>query len=295
MKLSQLRNFIAVVEAGTVRQAARNLNLSQSSVSKSIQQLEDELGAEMLHRGAHGVTPTAAGKALLAHAKVIEAELRHARNDVQTVQGAQVGEIRVSASPTVAMGLLPRAVVAFQRARPRVSFRIWEGVYPDILPAIRTGDLDFAICLVPTRPRDESLSFMNLVKDHLVPAVRAEPSHGWRAQASARGLARPRLDHLPPQPYWPRRFRADLRLQPPRSAEEHNRMHLLRLRARSRGEWRLRHARALSDLFRRSHVALDCALAARTRRCSLGRSQSSRARSTNCPRSASPFSPKSSA
>lgn len=174
MKLSQLRNFIAVVEAGTVRQAARNLNLSQSSISKSIQQLEDKLGAEMLRRGAHGVTPTAAGKALLAHAKVIEAELRHARNDVQTIHGAQVGEIRVSASPTVAIGLLPRAIVAFQRTRPRVSFRISEDVYPDIVPAIRNGDIDFAICLVPTKPRDETLSFTSLVKDHLVPAVRAD-------------------------------------------------------------------------------------------------------------------------
>ena len=174
MKLSQLRNFAAVVDAGAVRQAARNLNLSQSSVTKSIQQLEQELGAELLRRGAHGVTATAAGKALLGHAKIIEAELRHARNDVETAQGAKVGEIRVSASPTVAMGLLPRAVIAFQRARPRVSFRIWEGVYPDVLPAIRTGDLDFAICLVPARPHDDSLSFVSLIKDHLVPAVRAD-------------------------------------------------------------------------------------------------------------------------
>jgi DNA-binding transcriptional LysR family regulator len=181
MKLSQLRNFIAVVEAGTVRQGARNLNLSQSSVTKSLQQLEDELGAEILHRSARGITPTAAGQAVLTRAKVIEAELRHARNDVQTIQGAQIGEIRVSASPTVAMGLLPRAVVAFQRARPRVSFRIWEGVYPDILPAIRTGDLDFAICLVPSRPRDETLNVTTLVKDHLVPAVRADhPAIGAR-------------------------------------------------------------------------------------------------------------------
>lgn len=174
MKLSQLRNFVAVVEAGAVRQAANSLNLSQSSVSKSIQQLEEELGAEILHRNAHGVTPTAAGEALLGRAKAVEAELRHARNDVQTIQGAQVGDIRVSASPTVAMGLLPRAVVAFQRARPKVSFRISEDVYPDILPAIRTGDIDFAICLVPTRPRDETLSFIRLVEDHLVPAVRAD-------------------------------------------------------------------------------------------------------------------------
>ena len=174
MKLSQLRNFTAVVDAGAVRQAAKTLNLSQSSVTKSIQQLEDDLGVELLHRGARGVAPTEAGKALLVRAKTIEAELRHARNDIETVQGAGVGEIRVSASPTVATGLLPRSVIAFQHTHPRVSFHILEGVYPDILPAIRTGDLDLAICLVPGRPRDETLSFISLVKDRLVPAVRAD-------------------------------------------------------------------------------------------------------------------------
>jgi DNA-binding transcriptional LysR family regulator len=174
MKLIQLRNLVAVIEAGTFRQAARDLNLSQSSISKSIQQLEDEIGAEILHRGARGVAPTAAGEALLARAKTIESELRHARNDVQMVQGAQAGEIRVTASPTVAMGLLPRAIIAFQRARPLVSFRVSEDVYPDMLPAIRSGDVDFAICLVPARPRDETLTFISLVKDHLVPAVRAD-------------------------------------------------------------------------------------------------------------------------
>lgn len=174
MKLSQLRNLVAVVEAGSVRQAARDLNLSQSSISKSIQQLEEELGAELLHRGAHGIAPTAEGRVLITHAKVIEAELRHARNDVETVRGAQIGEIRVCASPTVAIGLLPRAIIAFQRERPKVNFHIGEGVYPDILPAIRNGDLDFAVCLVPARPRDETLHFVSLIKDHLVPAVRAD-------------------------------------------------------------------------------------------------------------------------
>ena len=159
MKLSQLRNFTAVVEAGAVRQAAKILNLSQSSITKSIQQLEDDLGVELLHRGAHGVAATEAGKALFARIKTVEAELRHARNDVETIQGAGLGEIRVSASPSVATGLLPRAVIAFQRTHPRVTFHILEGVYPDMLPAIRTGDLDLAICLVPGRPRDDSLSF----------------------------------------------------------------------------------------------------------------------------------------
>jgi DNA-binding transcriptional LysR family regulator len=173
MKLNQLRNLAAVIQAGAVRQAALTLNLSQSSISKSIQQLEDELGVELLRRGAHGVAPTEAGKALLARVKTVEAELRHARNDLQEIRGASIGEIRVTASPTVAMGLLPRTIVAFQRRRPRVSFRIQEGVYPDILPAVRTGEIDFAICLVPNRPRDEDLTFVSLIKDTVVPAVRA--------------------------------------------------------------------------------------------------------------------------
>src|SRR3970040_288991 len=96
LKLSQLRNFTAVVEAGSVRQAAKNLNLSQSSVTKSIQQLEDDLHVELLHRGAHGVAATEAGKALIARIKTVEAELRHARNDIETIQGAAVGRWRRS-------------------------------------------------------------------------------------------------------------------------------------------------------------------------------------------------------
>jgi DNA-binding transcriptional LysR family regulator len=173
MKLSQLRHLIAVVEAGTVRRAAKALFLSQSSVTKSIHQLEQSLGVELLHRHAHGVTPTAAGRALIARAKVIEAELREARNDLDVIQGARGGEIRVGVSPAVAMSLLPRAILDFKRARPKVRFHIQEGVYPDVLAAVRTGDLDFVVCLVPESPRDEELTRELLLRDRVTPAVRA--------------------------------------------------------------------------------------------------------------------------
>ncbi len=194
MKLSQLRNLMAVAEAGTVRQAAKNLYLSQSSVTKSVHQLEEYLGVELLHRTAHGVTPTAAGKALIARAKVVEAELREARNDIETVRGAGSGEIRVSASPSVAMALLPKAVLAFKRTRPKVSFQIQEGVYPDVLPAVRMGDLDFAICLIPERPRDEALHFELLLRDYLTPAVRAGHPLASHGKLTLGELARHNLD-----------------------------------------------------------------------------------------------------
>jgi DNA-binding transcriptional LysR family regulator len=172
MKLSQLRKLVAVAEAGSVRQASRDLNVSQSAVTKSIKQLEEHLGVELFHRESHGVVPTAAGLAMVARAKVIESELRQARNDIEAVQGANSGEIRVSASPTVAMGLLPKAILSFKKTRPDVTFQIEEGLYPAVLPAIRMGELDLAICLVPERPTDDELHFELLVRDRLTPAVR---------------------------------------------------------------------------------------------------------------------------
>jgi DNA-binding transcriptional LysR family regulator len=194
MKLSQLRHLLAVAEAGTVRQGSKNLCLSQSSVTKSIQQLEASLGVELLHRASHGVTPTVAGRSLIARAKVIEAELRAARNDIETVRCAGSGEIRVSASPTVAMALLPKAILGFTRTRPKVSFQIQEGVYPDVLPAVRTGELDFAICLVPERPRDEELNFEMLLTDRLTPAVRSAHPLAKKGKLRLADLLDPKLE-----------------------------------------------------------------------------------------------------
>ena len=95
MILKQLRIFLAVVEAGTVRQAAGRLHLSQSSVTKCIQQLEREMRAELFARSAQGVALTDAGRLLVARAKAIEAELRHARNELDAFTNAEAGDIRV--------------------------------------------------------------------------------------------------------------------------------------------------------------------------------------------------------
>jgi DNA-binding transcriptional LysR family regulator len=174
LKLSQLRHLVTVVECGTVRQAAKALFLSQSSVTKSIQQLEEAVGVPLLHRTPHGVEPTVAGRALLVRARAIDNELREARNDIETILGAGAGEVRIAASPTVATSILPRTVLEFRRSRPRVTLQLQEGVYPDVLRAVRAGELDFAICLVPEWVDDETVSFEILLRDTVSPAVRVD-------------------------------------------------------------------------------------------------------------------------
>jgi len=173
MKLDQLRNLVAVADAGTVRQAARDLNLSQSAVTKSIQLLEAELGCALLQRRSHGVTPTASGNALIERARTVGRELQHARNEIDNIEGVRGGHVRVSASPTVAVNLMPRAVLALKAARPLVSVHIEEGVFPQVLSLLRGGEIDVAVCLIPDQPLDEDLACEVLVQDSLTPAVRA--------------------------------------------------------------------------------------------------------------------------
>jgi molybdate transport repressor ModE-like protein len=189
MKLNQLRNLIAVAEAGSVRQAARDINLSQSALTKSIQQLEDTLGVELLHRESHGVRLTAAGESLLTRAKTVDAELRHARSDIELIKDTVIGEIRISASPSVSVGLVARAVAAFKADRPQISFRIDEAVYPEILGGVRSGDTDFAICLLPERLIDDTLKLEFLVRDRLSPAVRVGHPLTEKPKISLRELA----------------------------------------------------------------------------------------------------------
>lgn len=173
MKLSQLRYLVAAAEAGSVRQAARNLNISQSAITKGIQQLEHRLNAKLLHRRSHGVMLTPAGEALVIRARNVDAELMHARNDIEMVQKGVHGDIRICASPSVMLGLLPTAVIEFKRKYPNVRFQIEEGLYPDVVTLMRKREIDFAICLVPTKSPENGIQFHSLVRDKLTPAVRS--------------------------------------------------------------------------------------------------------------------------
>lgn len=173
MKLDQLRNLVAVGRTGSVRQASRELNLSQPAVTKSIKLLEEELGCDLLHRQSHGVIPTASGDALIKRALSIEIEVTNARNEIDNIEGVRTGDIKVSASPSVAINLMPRAILSLKASRPDVTVHIEELVYPHVLPAVRSGELNMAVCLMPDRIAADDLNIEVLLEDSLTPAVRS--------------------------------------------------------------------------------------------------------------------------
>src|SRR5262245_61461619 len=95
--LDELRHLMLIAEHGTFTEAARRAHLSQPALSASIRRLEDQLGARLLVRGPAGAELTAAGTAMLGHARTAIAAVEDGRRAVAEIAGLGRGEVRIGA------------------------------------------------------------------------------------------------------------------------------------------------------------------------------------------------------
>lgn len=187
MRLNQIRDFVAVVQSGSLRAAARVVGVSQPAITKSIRQLEQELQVQLLQRNARGAATTAAGKAFLARAKVIQAELRKAGDDLHAFRGGADGAVAFGIAPQTCMVLVPEALRQFRRRFAMATVRVVEGVPSGLLPQLRDGTLDFVVGMGSPQQADGAIGFKPLFRPQLVVAARR--GHPLRAASSLRDLA----------------------------------------------------------------------------------------------------------
>lgn len=145
MKLQAIRYFIAVVDHGGFRAAAKEIPISQSAMTAALQQLEEELGAPLLFRTKKGVIPTQFGRAFLERARAIEHESQKAREEIAQLRGHWEGTVAFATSPAVGIGIIPAVVKEFRERFPAIRLRCVDGLYPGILTGLRDRTLDFAI------------------------------------------------------------------------------------------------------------------------------------------------------
>lgn len=141
----ELQHLIHVVEEGTFTGAARAAHLSQPAMSASIQRLEDDLGAQLFERGRRGARLTAAGRALLPHARAALAAIDDGRRAVAQVLDLSRGEVRLGSGATVATYLLPPQLTSFRERLPGIVLTLREMHASALCDAVEEGRLDLAI------------------------------------------------------------------------------------------------------------------------------------------------------
>ncbi|SEO08588.1 transcriptional regulator, LysR family [Duganella sp. CF517] len=157
MKLSQIRQLLAIADKGSVRAAARHLDVSQPQLTRSMQELEHELGVTLFERGARGVALTAIGLRFLDRAKTINSEVRRAQEEIAQLRGDTAGTLQVCMSTVPHIALYPYALREFRLRYPDVMMDLRDGVFPTAEPMLRNGMLDCYVGPAPALPAGSDL------------------------------------------------------------------------------------------------------------------------------------------
>lgn len=166
MDLKQLEYFARVVEEGSISKAAAALDLSQPSVSRQINLLEQELGQKLLERTGRGVLPTPAGITLQGHARTILNNAAQALFELKELRDEPTGTIIVGLPNRLAVVLAVPLILAFRTALPYAKISVAEGLSPDLRDNLIEGSADIALLFAP-KPTP-LLSYERLHQDTLV-------------------------------------------------------------------------------------------------------------------------------
>jgi len=187
LRFNQIHILLAVADSGSVRGAARKLEVSPPAVTKSLRQLEEELRVHLFERTPHGLVLTQAGRAFTARARTVQSELRKAKEDLAALSGGEAESVAVGASSTEMALLVPDAVAELRRQFPGSRVRVVEGRRATLLPLVRDGTLDFAACGRITSDSESGLAFRPLFRSEYI--VVARKGHPLRNERSLARLA----------------------------------------------------------------------------------------------------------
>lgn len=137
-----LRAFLAVAEARSFTRAAETLNQSQPSLSATIRQLEDMLGAPLFERNTRHVQLTGIGESYRGVAQRLLSEMQASTDVVRDLLEKRTGNIHVAALPSVAAFYLAKALQVFRARYPNIGISVNDDFNDTLLKLVRRGDVD---------------------------------------------------------------------------------------------------------------------------------------------------------
>src|SRR6266480_4703448 len=159
MELRHLRYFLAAGEALNFTKAAAQLRVAQPALSRQIQDLEDEIGVDLLRRSSRGVTLTAEGKLFLEEVREMLKRADESLEKVRALARGEYGELHVGYASVPTVEILPPALAAFQKAVPRVKVLLHDLSSDELITGLRDASLELAIMVEPVGEQTAGIEF----------------------------------------------------------------------------------------------------------------------------------------
>ena len=166
MDTRKLRYFATIVEEGSFSRAASRLNVAQPALSLHVKTMEEQLGAALLIRAAHGVRPTEAGALLAQRARAVLAELERTEDEIRSFGQTPSGTVRIGLPGTIS-GVLAVPLIARVRTQyPRIKLIIAEAMSGFVRDWLTDGRIELAVLY--TELREAGFHSETLLKEELM-------------------------------------------------------------------------------------------------------------------------------
>ncbi|ALK34786.1 LysR family transcriptional regulator [Burkholderia plantarii] len=167
MDIRYVQSFVAVLECGSIAEAARRLDLTATAVAARIHSLEEALGARLIRRSGRRVVPTADGLRILDSAHAV----LHSVRDLQAIAQdgrTQFGELRLGVFVSAMVSVLPSVLQRVYAAYPDLKLFVEPGASVELCRKVGTGELDVAIVVEPQFTIPKTCEWRSLTEEPLV-------------------------------------------------------------------------------------------------------------------------------
>lgn len=153
----EIKAFLAVVDEGSVTGAVRRLHIEQPAVTKTLQRLEAEVGAQLFERSSRGLSLTRAGEAFYVHCKRIETEYQCALESVDAITRNHLDVLRIGAGPLFHLMFVPNVLADLAKEFPETQVRVEVGQATRVVPMLQAHELDLALGRLDDSDMDATL------------------------------------------------------------------------------------------------------------------------------------------
>lgn len=186
-----LEAFVAIAEQGSFQKAAGAIHLTQTALSRRLQNLEAQLGVKLVERTTRSVALTRIGLDFLPQCRRLLSDLEAALEEIQTSGQAQRGDVSIACVPTAGIQFLPRVIQAYAERFPDNRIRILDRASSDVAAAVLRREAEFGITIAGSHHPD--LEGVPLLEDRFVLVCRDDHPLADRGSAPWKALEPYRL------------------------------------------------------------------------------------------------------